>query len=182
MVTTLQKTIIARMTLLALLLTVFVGATALAPRAATAWNASTTSSGTFVGFNWDTYQYAYFPWYADSSIVFTKVWDNGVTYARIDSALHEVKTSSNWPAFSSYLGGYASTTYYSDSYYLYSWIYGSGGCLGPPWTYWFCAADYPGTHVLGQGRGDMSGNMSIGGDAWTSYGGTHLTGSFYFSY
>jgi len=154
---------------------------------AAAFTSTTNGSSTLVGYNSTYFEFAYFPWTADSGVTYSEVTDGTGNYALVTNAVHEDKTNIDWTDFSSNLTGYVTTTFYAGGTYVYAWTYGNGSCLGSPWTYWFCSADNPTSFnryysPSSPGRGDMDAHLGIGGGGWGTYSGYEITGSFYFSY
>lgn len=177
---------IGRSALMAVLAAVLIGAAALGvssqTKTAHAWPAGSSASNTLVGLNWNDWQFASFPYTVNSNIAYTKVWA-GYGYTRIDSLTHETKTNNNWWSWAGYLSGSISTTFYSDSYYLFS--YGmnlNGSCIGPTWTFWMCDHGTVDITVLGHGYGYFTGQMGVGGGGWGTYGGQSASGQYDWQY
>lgn len=101
-------------------------------------------------------------------------------HTRVDYVVHEVKTDSNWWAYSSNMWGSVTTTLYSGGYYTQSFSGNlNGSCAGGSWTFWFCDAGSTYVVTLGAGSGYVDGNIAIGGGSWGTYGGNQKTGWFY---
>lgn len=96
---------------------------------AAAFTSTTNGSNTLVGYNSYYFQFAYFPWTADSGVTYSKVTNGTGNYALVTNAVHEDKTNTNWTDFSGNLTGYVTTTFYSGGTYVYAWTYGNGSCL-----------------------------------------------------
>lgn len=164
---------------------ILVVATALGPgtRIANAWPAGSTASNTMGGFNYDTWEYVTFPYVVQSDIAYTKIWQGGYGYTRIDSLVHQTKTNSNWWAFASYLSGSISTTFYSDSYYLATFSNNlNGWYIGSNWYFWTCDSGTLDISVYGYGTGLFQGSVVIGGGGWGTVAGASASGSYNWSY
>ncbi len=148
-------------------------------RDAEAWPAGGSASNTMVAWNWDTWQSTGFPYFVDSNIAFTKIWQGGIGYTQIDHLVHQTKTYSNWSSWQGYLFGSYTTTFYSDSYYLFSFSNTMNGwCTGPQWTFWDCDSGSLQITVLGYGTAVFQGTLVTGGGQWGTVSGSSASGSY----
>ncbi len=131
-----------------------------------AWTADYSGSQTLTGYNYNYFQFAYFPYSASSSLYYVEVWQSGVGYTRVENVTKQTKTAYNWSSYSGNLTGYASTTLYSGGGYMASFGYLNGSCLIPPWTYWDCATGSTYMSFTGDGSGYTEGHLGIGNDGW----------------
>ena len=149
-------------------------------RTASAYTAGWNGGTTLQAYNWNTWQYATFPWTASSSVSYVKVYD-GSWYTRVDSANHQAKTVSDWPAYSSYLSAHVTTTLYSGGVYMGSYTSLNGSCAIPQWDIWWCDAGTLGWLFYGAGSGSADATVTIVGGGWAPYGGTGSSGWFHWS-
>jgi len=157
-------------------------AMSVATKPASAWTASWSGDRTLVAYNWNTYAWAWIPYWASSEVYYVQVWDYTGYYTRVDSLTHQTKTYSNMTGWDNNLFASATTTMYSGGVYMTSET-NLGGCWIPAWIRWFCSSSGSplGMRFYGAGSANIVGYLWVTGAGWGVYSGGSVSGWYYWS-